>query len=143
MKFRKSYIIILFLTTVFIFNFSNTHLFLSIDSPGAVNICNSGVLEGLKYFSYLVYVLKVLIPVFIILKSGISFANAFIAGDDSQIKPTFNIFLKRCFVGAVIFYIPTIIDIMATIVTDISATKGKFDKCVQCMVNPNNCTLSE
>ena len=59
MKFRKSYIIILFLTTVFIFNFSNTHLFLSIDSPGKVNICNSGVLEGLKYFSYLVYVLKV------------------------------------------------------------------------------------
>ena len=134
MKFKKTYLIILVLLILTVFNFSSVRLFsgMQIEDPGEFTVCNADVLGGLKYFAILITILKILIPVFIIMKSGISLANVMISGDDGQIKPTFNTFLKRCFVGAIIFFIPTIVEVIMNLIPKYDEHKNDFRDCISC-----------
>ncbi len=102
-----------------------------------------------KIGGILIYSAKVLIPVIIIILASIDLFKAMIAGEEKEISLASKAILLRVILGIIIFFIPTVIDGVMTLVTD-SMSKG-FDpnsainsNCYQCLLKPyTQCEIPE
>jgi hypothetical protein len=103
MKLKKyNYIIIMILV-----------LFIGINPIYAISDCELLFDEGLKSFlkDILMYP-KIIVPILVILLGTLDFAKAVISSKEDEMKKAQTTFIKRLLLGIVIFFVPTIIDII-------------------------------
>ena len=70
---------------------------------------NPDILRALYIVISSFNLLKIIIPVIIVIVSTISFIKAILAEDESEIKNATNSMIRKIIIGAMIFFIPTII----------------------------------
>ena len=99
----------------------------------------SGVLQTFRIVGILLLIIKILVPVIIILTGVIGMAKAVIAEDESEIKKCISVLISKVIVGAIIFFIPTIIYAVLQSVEKVGKTRLEFGKCTMCTVNIGEC----
>lgn len=110
-----------------------------LDFGGAQGFCyNTSVV--FQFIGYVVLVLKILIPVILIVLGVVALGKAVIAADDKEIKTAVNLIIKKFLAAVVIFFLPTIISTLFTIVNGASAIEKDYMVCVKCIASPTNST---
>ena len=103
-------------------------------------LCHTvGVLKALKVISYLIVIIKILIPVVLIITGMKSLLDAILNQDDKAISKAGNLFIKKFIIGAFIFFIPSIVTALMNYVSGYDKTKTKFSDCTKCVSSYKEC----
>ena len=95
-----------------------------------------------QFIGYIVMVLKIVIPAILIVIGVVALGKAVIADDDKEIKTAVNSLIKKFITAVFIFFIPTIVSALFSIVNGFSDVKPDYDICVKCITNPGKGTCS-
>ena len=141
MKLRITFLIIaiLFITQ---FTFVNSYEMqsLALITGNTVTFCKDpNVLKAIKIGAMIIMIAKILVPVIIIVTGIKSVASAVIVEDDSAVKKAANTLMVKFFVGAFIFFVPTIINAIMSLANGYDKTKSQFTECGQCLTSIKTC----
>lgn len=95
--------------------------------------------EPLQFVGNVVLIVKILIPIIIIVFGMIDFFKAITGSKDDEIKKSARIFVFRCLSGVIIFFIPTIVSLVFSLVASFADIKGDFDACQKCIFRVSSC----
>ena len=69
----------------------------------------------------------------------IDFFHAIVGSKDDEIRKSAKSLLFRIVAGVIIFFIPTIISVLFSLISDFGNIKGEFDACQKCIFRVNQC----
>lgn len=141
MKYRKVFLLIVLLIIVqFAFSSSYEMQSLALITGDAVTFCKDpNVLKAFKIVATIIMIIKILVPVIIIITGIKSLATAVITEDDSALKKSAYTLMVKVFVGAFIFFIPTVIHAVMEVAHGYDKTKSQFTECGQCLTSTKSC----
>lgn len=107
---------------------------------GDFEFCNEdGVLKTFQIVSYLIMIIKILVPLLLIIFGSIDLGKAVIAGDDKAIQAASKMLVTRAIGGIIIFFIPTIINFAVGLVASWSSVENEFKNCQTCLNSASKC----
>ena len=77
-----------------------------------------------KVIGFIIYIIRIAIPIIIVLLGTLDLGKAVMAGDDKVIKESQKMFLKRLIYGVVVFFVIFIVRAVFSIVGDNNATSS-------------------
>ena len=95
--------------------------------------------EPLKFIGQIVLIIKILIPVLIIAFGMLDFFRAIIGSKDDEIKKSMKSLVMRVLSGVIIFFIPTIVSAIFSLISDFGVIRGDFDACQKCIFRVSKC----
>ncbi len=69
-------------------------------------------------------IIKIAVPILVIVLCSVDVARAVIAQDDKAVKEALSSSIKRIIIGVVVFFVPTIINVLLEFAGNISGTCG-------------------
>lgn len=99
----------------------------------------SGVLKAFNIIGKVITIVKILVPVILIITSGLNLFKAVLNEDDSQIRKSVELFIAKICVGACIFFVPTIMGTFFSVVHKYDKTIIKFSECGSCLIGASGC----
>ena len=96
-----------------------------------------------QFAGYAVMVLKIVIPAILIILGIVALGKAVIAADDKEIKTAVNSLIKKFIAAVIIFFIPSIISGLFSVVAGFSSVKPDYEVCVKCISNPIGSTCKD
>lgn len=99
------------------------------------------VARTLKFLGMLLFIAKIFVPALIIILGSIDFGQVILAGKDDEIKKRLGILIKRIIAGIIIFFIPSIIEFLFSVLDGYSDTVNKFSNCRTCILDPDSCQI--
>ena len=105
-----------------------------------VDICdsNSGTLKVFQVIGYILYIIKILVPVIIIILGSIEFGKAAISKDEKSIMVAANNLINKFIIGVLIFMIPTLLDASLNLVEGTKEATQTYETCTTCLFSPFN-----
>lgn len=97
--------------------------------PIASNFCED-VQPTLRIIYYVIIVIKILVPLGIIFMGSFDFYNAVTGGNADNLQKEAIILGKRCLIGLIIFFAPTLINI---VINAADPNPGDYKKCTDCI----------
>jgi len=103
-----------------------------------INICSSenNALKAFQIIGYILFVIKILIPIIIIVLGVIDFGKAALSGDEKANTTSFKTLMMRIITGVMIFFIPTVLDFTLSLVQGTKDSMSKYEGCTKCMLDP-------
>ena len=103
-----------------------------------VDICsgNSGTLKVFQVIGYILYIIKILVPVIIIVLGSIEFGKAAISKDEKSIMVAANSLVNKFILGILIFMIPTLLDAALSLVWGTKEATQDYETCTTCLLSP-------
>ena len=95
--------------------------------------------EPLKFIGHIVTIFKIVIPLLLIVFGIMDFFKAVTAGKDDEIKKSTKTFAFRVLAGVVIFFLPTIVSFVFSMVDSWAEVEGDFDACQKCVFRVSQC----
>lgn len=89
-----------------------------------------------QLIGYVLYALKVIIPIVIIILGTIDFAKAIIDEKDDNLSKSTGILLRRIVIGIFIFFIPTIVSVLFSLIAAASEAVSAGEACNECLNHP-------
>ena len=86
---------------------------------------------------FVIYIIRIAIPVLIVLLGTLDLGKAVIAGEDKKIKEAQKTFIMRIIYGVAIFFVFPIVEAIFGIV-GFDVETGNRRICWECATNPNN-----
>ena len=95
----------------------------------------------LKFIGWAVTIIKIAIPLLIIIFGILDFGKAVTGGDDKTIKASLKTVGIRIIAGLVIFFIPSVVVWIFSLVSDYKDGKNNanFAQCETCILTPWDC----
>lgn len=107
--------------------------------PEKSTLCEkTGLLKALRFLGYILYVVKVAVPLMLIIFGSIDFAKAAIESNSDATKKATTTLMWRVIAGIVIFLIPTIVNFVFSLVP---TSRIDYSECRTCLFKPNSCKL--
>ena len=95
--------------------------------------------EPLMFIGNIVLVVKIAIPIIIIALGMMDFFKAITGSKDEEIRKAAKSFAFRVAAGAIIFFIPTVISVVFSLISSWADLKGEFNACQKCILNVRSC----
>lgn len=92
-----------------------------------------------RVFGYLITALKILIPVIIIVMGSLDLGKAVVANSEDEMKKATQVLIKRIIAGIVIFFIPTIINLVLKLASNYVGVVSSGSGCIECVSKPGSC----
>jgi hypothetical protein len=92
-----------------------------------------------KMAGYLINALKVMIPVIIIVMGSIDLGKAVVANSEDEMKKATQVLIKRVIAGIIIFFIPTIMNLILKMASNYVSTISSSSSCIECVTKPWGC----
>ena len=115
-----------------------------------VKICDpndsNNALVVFRAIGFIIIFIKILVPVILIVLGSIEIGKAAISSDDKALNSAIINFAKKVLIGLIIFFIPTILDLLLGLVGGVSDTADKYETCTNCVLHPNQgskCPIAE
>lgn len=89
-----------------------------------------------QIIGYIVLIIKIVIPLLLIVMGMVDLGKAVISSDEKAIKTATGSLIRRFIAAIAIFFIPTIVSAIFSIIGLINTT-GDYNKCVECVTNVN------
>lgn len=105
------------------------------------NLCDEDEIIGImQILGYVIQVLKIVVPMIIIVLGMVDFGKAMTSNDDKSVNKAASSLIRRIIIGAIIFFVPTIVFslIKAVGLGDASDSSSDFYKCTMCMLKPGS-----
>ncbi len=98
-------------------------------------ICDpdTGLLSIFGFIGNIITIIKIAVPIILILMGSIDLTKAVMASKDDEIKKAQSTLLKRAIVGVIIFFIPSIVTLLMSMLNQSTDTQ-----CLKCITSPNN-----
>lgn len=92
----------------------------------------------------ILFIFKIVIPILIIIFGMIDLGKAVVASKDDEIKKALKSLGMRAIAGVVIFFIPTLVGVVMSLVDSFGDIKDDYTICKNCIVSPygQNCKSS-
>ena len=90
-----------------------------------------------QFFGVILLIFKIIIPILLIIFGMLDLGKAVIATDSKQIKESVNRLVKRAVISVIIFFIPTIVTALFSLIKGFQDNKADFNVCRTCVINPN------
>lgn len=95
--------------------------------------------EPLKFIGHIVTIFKIIIPILLIAFGMMDFFKAVTAGKDEEIKKSVKTFALRVLAGVVIFFLPTIVSFIFSMIDSWAEFEGDFNACQRCVFRVSKC----
>lgn len=89
-----------------------------------------------RFLGYLLFILKIIVPIAIIIMGSIDLGKAVVANDSDQMKKSTSLFIKRIIAGIIIFFIPTIVNIVFNLIGNYGNVSRDYTDCFNCLLDP-------
>ncbi len=91
-----------------------------------------------QILGWVLFVFKIVIPILIIVFGMIDLGKAVVASKDDEIKKAIKSLAMRAVAGAVIFFIPTLVGLVFSLISEFNEDplKSEYKVCKQCITNP-------
>ena len=89
-----------------------------------------------QYIGYFLLVVKIIIPILIIILGMIDFGKAVTSNDDEAISKAGVSVAKRLIVGVAIFFVPSIISLIFSLITSAAPQIAVITPCEKCLLKP-------
>ena len=98
-----------------------------------------------QIIGWVLFFFKVAIPIIIILFGAIDLGKAVVASKDDEIKKSVKTLVMRAIAGIVIFFIPTIVGAIFSLVSTFSSDEyqSEYKVCKLCVTSPGKCDSKE
>ena len=93
----------------------------------------------LKFIGYILLIVKIIIPLILIIFGIIDLFKAVTGGKDGEITKSLKTFIFRLIAGVAIFFIPTIISFVFSLVDGFDSVESEFNVCQKCILNVSEC----
>ena len=93
----------------------------------------------LKFIGYILLIVKIIIPLLLIVFGIIDLFKAVTGGKDGEITKSLKTFVFRLIAGVAIFFIPTIISFIFSLVDGFDSVESEFNICQKCILNVSQC----
>ncbi len=104
-----------------------------------IDFCN-GTKEIWELVGWLLFIFKIVIPVLLIIWGMIDMGKAVVGSKDDEIKKASKSLMMRVIAGVVVFFIPTLVGFIFTIVDGFSGdVEADWEVCNTCLTDPGNC----
>ncbi len=91
-----------------------------------------------QVIGYVFFILKIVIPMILIILGIIDFGKAVLSSDDKSIKDAAMTLAKRLIAGVIIFFIPTVINVVFSYISGFSEDmQADAMNCINCLTSPN------
>ena len=96
-----------------------------------------------QFIGWILFVFKVVVPILLILFGMIDLGKAVVSNDEKAIKSATSSLIKRAIAAVVLFFLPTLVSAIFTIVAQFTgAVETQYKICKNCVVNPGKCDTS-
>ena len=102
------------------------------------HICDDAQ-STLRFLGYLLMFIRVLIPFAIIFMGTLDYYKIVISGKDEDMKKQTITLGKRLLAGILIFFIPTFLNLLFTLISNWSAVAAEYETCANCLLTPSKC----
>ena len=89
-----------------------------------------------QIIGWVLWVFKIVIPIVIIVFGMIDLGKAVVASKDDVIKKSVKSLVMRAIAGIIIFFIPTLVGAIFSLVGEFNDNRKEYDKCSACITNP-------
>ena len=93
----------------------------------------------LKFIGYIILIVKIIIPLLLIIFGIIDLFKAVTGGKDGEVAKSLKTFVFRLIAGVAIFFIPTIISFVFTLVDGFDDVENEYELCQKCILNVSSC----
>lgn len=102
-----------------------------------INICDpeNTTLKAFQVIGYILFILKILVPIIIIILGIIEFGKAALSGDEKANTTSFKTLMMKIITGIMIFFIPTVLDFALSMVQGTKDVALKYEGCTTCMLD--------
>ncbi len=103
-----------------------------------INICSkeSGTLKAFQIIGYLIFIMKIVVPLILIIMVTLDFTKAVISSGE---KPNLDVLKKvatRVAIAIAIFMVPTVLDFLLGLVDGTEGVSEGFEACTACLLDP-------
>ena len=88
-----------------------------------------------QIIGWVLWVFKIVIPIVIIVFGMIDLGKAVVASKDDEIKKSVKSLVMRAIAGVIIFFIPTLVGAIFSLVGEFNDNREEYDKCSACITN--------
>lgn len=102
-------------------------------------VCSGDMLDIWQVIGWILFVFKIVIPIIIIVFGMIDLGKAVVASKDDEIKKALKSLMMRAIAGIVVFFIPTLVGLIFSIVggfQDDEQVQQAYENCRDCITNP-------
>ena len=85
---------------------------------------------------YVLLVFKIVIPIILIVLGMIDLGKSVVSGKDDEIKKNMKSLMIRAIAAVAIFFIPTLVGLVMSIVSSFSTIEADFNVCKECISSP-------
>ena len=117
---------------------------------GSFVFCEGNVLVAFRLFGLALGVVKILVPIILVVLTMVNVLKAIMDGDDKAYKGSAKLFFQRVFISLIIFFLPTIVNGILTLVSAEYRTalldensSDSFAACTKCLLNISMCDRQE
>lgn len=115
----------------------------TMDNVAGLDFCSQdGVRQVLHIVGYIVFFTKIIVPLILIIMGSVDFITALKDPDGKSLKDQLFQFGKRLIGAAIIFFIPTIVNFVFSLVDNASEYNTQFSGCTDCVLKPFNGTCT-
>ncbi len=93
----------------------------------------------LKFIGYILLIVKIIIPLILIVFGIIDLFKAVTGGKDGEIAKSLKSFVFRLIGGVAIFFVPTIVSFIFSLVDGFDSVESEYNLCQQCILNVSRC----
>ena len=104
----------------------------------AVEPC-TGLKPVWQLVGYILLIFKIVIPILIIIFGAIDLGKAVVASKSDEIKNAAKSLMFRALAGVFIFFIPTLVGFVFSMVGEWSELQTEYEVCQRCITSPGNC----
>ncbi len=117
----------------------------SYNNVEGMNFCSEdSVKMTLNIIGYVVFSLKMIVPLLLIIMGSLDFSKALISSDDKAIKDALGKLIRRIIAGIIVFFIPTILNYAFSLINEVSNNQANFTQCSSCLFTPfNGCSYKK
>lgn len=104
------------------------------------SLCSeSGVLKSFRFIGYILFIIKILVPIILIIMGSINFGKAVLASNSDGVKKAGITFATQIVSAVVIFLIPTIVNFVFDL---LPSDASSYQNCTTCLFDPNACEIN-
>lgn len=104
------------------------------------NFCEeTNVVNALRVVGYLLLIARLVIPFAIIFYASLDLIKSVMSGETSDLLKQLKVILVRILIGAAVFFIPVLIDIVFQGIEDYSNNQSEIYQCEVCLLRPREC----
>lgn len=106
---------------------------------GATICTEAGILKSFRFIGYLLFVVKIVIPILLIIMGSLDFGKAVVASNQDAVKKAATSFATRIVAGVAIFLLPTIVSFAFSM---LPSEEVSYENCTTCLFHPSECEIN-